>query len=220
MRRSVEIRLGVARWNGLPGEGGAKGSAGAYRASGGREADQRADRQHAGHPRSHRPEVAQPVCGVAHGPDPGRAAARAPASEVITSPPKSATTARPSGTALAGPPGASAVLPGLKQRGFTHPARRAVGDGAPGFRAFPSEVHPRTRTRRCRMHRTGNVPNHLPDAVRTLPGQGLHGIRMAETRARAGHSFESPTSSKRPSPRSATEARAPKAASPAGPCSR
>ena len=51
------------------------------------------------------------------------------------------------------------VLLGMKQRGFTRPAKLAVGDGALGFWAALSEVYPTTRTQRCWMHKTGNVLN-------------------------------------------------------------
>ena len=44
------------------------------------------------------------------------------------------------------------VLLGMKQRGFTRPAKLAVGDGALGFWAALSEVFPATRTQRCWMH--------------------------------------------------------------------
>ena len=54
------------------------------------------------------------------------------------------------------------VLLAMKQRGFTHPAKLAVGDGAMGFWAALSEVFPSTRTQRCWMHKTGNVLNSLP----------------------------------------------------------
>ena len=54
------------------------------------------------------------------------------------------------------------VLLGMKHRGFTRPAKLAVGDGALGFWAALSEVFPATRTQRCWMHKTGNVLNYLP----------------------------------------------------------
>ena len=40
------------------------------------------------------------------------------------------------------------VLLGMKQRGFTRPAKLAVGDGALGFWAALSQVYPTTRTQR------------------------------------------------------------------------
>ena len=124
----------------------------------------------------------------------------------------------------------------MKQHGFTRPAKLAVGDGAMGLRAALSEVFPSTRTQRCWMHKTRNALNYLPKSGQAKAKQGLHEIWMAETRAKAerafnewieryhgkypfpprtGRTFEPPTSSNRPSPRSATEAREPRAASPA-----
>ena len=44
------------------------------------------------------------------------------------------------------------VLLGMKQRGFTRPAKPAVGDGALGFWSALSEVYPETRGQRCWMH--------------------------------------------------------------------
>ena len=41
------------------------------------------------------------------------------------------------------------VLLGMQQRGFTRPAKLAVGDGALGFWSALSEVYPQTRSQRC-----------------------------------------------------------------------
>ena len=73
------------------------------------------------------------------------------------------------------------VLLGMKQRGFTRPAKLAVGDGALGFWAALSEVFPATRTQRCWMHKTGNLLNYLPKSGQAKAKQGLHEIWMAET---------------------------------------
>ena len=82
------------------------------------------------------------------------------------------------------------VLLGMKQRGFTRPAKLAVGDGALGFWAALSEVYPTTRTQRCWMHKTGNVLNYLPKSSQAKAKQGLHEIWMAETRAKAERAFD------------------------------
>ena len=82
------------------------------------------------------------------------------------------------------------VLLGMKQRGFTRPAKLAVGDGALGFWAALSEVFPTTRTQRCWMHKTGNVLNYLPKSGQAKAKQGLHEIWMAETRAMAERAFD------------------------------
>ena len=54
------------------------------------------------------------------------------------------------------------VLLGMQQRGFTRPAKLAVGDGALGFWSALSEVYPQTRSQRCWMHKSGNVLNYFP----------------------------------------------------------
>ena len=82
------------------------------------------------------------------------------------------------------------VLLGMKQRGFTRPAKLAVGDGALGFWAALSEVFPATRTPRCWMHKTGNILNYLPKSSQAKAKQGLHEIWMAETRAKAARAFD------------------------------
>ena len=81
------------------------------------------------------------------------------------------------------------VLLGMKQRGFTRPAKLAVGDGAIGSWSALSEVFPSTRTQRCWMHKTGNVLNYLPKSAQAKAKQGLHEIWMAETRAKAERAF-------------------------------
>ena len=82
------------------------------------------------------------------------------------------------------------VLLGMKQRGFTRPAKLAVGDGALGFWAALSQVYPTTRTQRCWMHKTGNVLNYLPKSSQAKAKQGLHEIWMAETKAQAERAFD------------------------------
>ena len=81
------------------------------------------------------------------------------------------------------------VLLGMKRRGFTRPAKLAVGDGALGFWSALSEVYPQTRTQRCWMHKFGNVLNYLPKSSQPKAKQDLHEIWMAETRAQAERAF-------------------------------
>ena len=89
------------------------------------------------------------------------------------------------------------VLLGMQQRGFTRPAKLAVGDGALGFCSALSEVYPQTRSQRCWMHKAGNVLNYFPkveahswrDALAKAK-QGLQEIWMAETRAQAERAFD------------------------------
>ena len=82
------------------------------------------------------------------------------------------------------------VLLGMKQRGFTRPAKLAVGDGALGFWSALSEVYPETRSQRCWMHKTGNVLNYFPKSGQAKAKQGLQEIWMAETRAQAERAFD------------------------------
>ena len=82
------------------------------------------------------------------------------------------------------------VLLQMKQRGFTRPAKLAVGDGALGFWAALSQVYPTTRTQSLWMHKTGNVLNYLPKSSQAKAKQGLHEIWMAETRATAERAFD------------------------------
>ena len=82
------------------------------------------------------------------------------------------------------------VLLGMKQRGFTRPAKLAVGDRALGFWSALSEVYPETRRQRCWMHKTGNVLNYFPKSGQAKAKQGLQEIWMAETRAQAERAFD------------------------------
>ena len=82
------------------------------------------------------------------------------------------------------------VLLGMKQRGFTRPAKLAVGDGALGFWSALSEVYPQTRSQRCWMHKSGNVLNYFPKSGQAKAKQGLQEIWMAETRAQAARAFD------------------------------
>ena len=78
----------------------------------------------------------------------------------------------------------------MKQRGFTQPAKLAVGDGALGFWSALSEVCPETKQQRCWMHKTVNVLNCLPKSGQAKAKQGLREIWMAETRAAAERAFD------------------------------
>ena len=82
------------------------------------------------------------------------------------------------------------VLLGMQQRGFTRPAKLAVGDGALGFWSALSEVYPQTRSQRCWMHKSGNVLNYFPKSGQAKAKQGLQEIWMAETRAQAARAFD------------------------------
>ena len=64
------------------------------------------------------------------------------------------------------------VLLGMKQRGFTRPAKLAVGDGALGFWAALSEVFPATRNAAL-LDAQDREPPELPPEV--WPGEGQAG---------------------------------------------
>jgi putative transposase len=82
------------------------------------------------------------------------------------------------------------VLLDLKARGFTVPAKLAVGDGALGFWAALEEIYPETVHQRCWVHKTANVLNYLPNSVRPKAKAALHEIWMAETREAASVAFD------------------------------
>jgi len=82
------------------------------------------------------------------------------------------------------------VLLDLKRRGLTKPPKLAVGDGALGFWSALSEVYPATPGQRCWMHKSGNVLNYLPKAIRPKAKEDLHQIWMAETRDGAEGAFD------------------------------
>jgi putative transposase len=82
------------------------------------------------------------------------------------------------------------VLLDLKARGFTVPAKLAVGDGALGFWAALEEIYPETAPQRCWVHKTANVLNYLPKSVQSKAKAALHEIWMAETRQAARIAFD------------------------------
>ncbi len=74
------------------------------------------------------------------------------------------------------------VLRDLKARGLQAVPRRAVGDGALGFRSALEQVFPETVHRRCRFHTMGNVLNALPKSLHGQAKADPQAIRMAPTR--------------------------------------
>lgn len=75
-------------------------------------------------------------------------------------------------------------------RGFTRPAKLAVGDRALGFWSALSQVYAETRSRRCWTHKTGNVLNYFPKSSQAKAKQGLHEIWMAAPRAAAERALD------------------------------
>ena len=82
------------------------------------------------------------------------------------------------------------LLKGLKKRGLTVPPELAIGDGAPGFWTALQDVLPKTRTQRCRVHKTANVTGAMPKSLRGKARADLQDIRMAETKKEASATFD------------------------------
>jgi len=82
------------------------------------------------------------------------------------------------------------LLADLRQRGLTQAPKLAVGDGAMGFWNALSKVYPTTLHQRCWVHKTANILNKLPKALRSKVKAALHDIWMAETREKAMDAFE------------------------------
>lgn len=75
------------------------------------------------------------------------------------------------------------VLLDLRRRGLKQDPKLAIGDGALGFWTALREVFATTREQRCRVHKTMNVLNALPQSVQARAKGHLHDIWQAETRA-------------------------------------
>ena len=82
------------------------------------------------------------------------------------------------------------LLVDLKRRGFSEPAKVAVGDGALGFWSALRKVFPTTRNQRCWVHKTANVLNKRPKSVQPRAKAALHEIWRAETRDQARTAFD------------------------------
>jgi len=78
------------------------------------------------------------------------------------------------------------LLLSVKARGLEAAPKLAVGDGALGFWAALRKVWPETREQRCWVHKTANVLNKMPKHVQGKAKGMVHGIWMAETKARRG----------------------------------
>ncbi len=82
------------------------------------------------------------------------------------------------------------VLLDLRRRGLKQDPKLAIGDGALGFWTALREVFATTRERRCRVHKTMNVLNALPQSVQAKAKGHLHDIWQAGTRAEAEGAFD------------------------------
>jgi transposase-like protein len=78
----------------------------------------------------------------------------------------------------------------IKAQGLVHAPELAVGDGALGFWKALRKTYPQTRHQRCRVHKTANVLNKLPETVQPKVKQALHEIWMAPTRDAAYKAFD------------------------------
>ena len=77
------------------------------------------------------------------------------------------------------------LLVDLKARGLAHPPLLAIGDGALGFWSALDKIFPKTRQQRCWVHKTANILNDMPKAMRAKVKADLHNIWMAEGRRQA-----------------------------------
>jgi len=75
----------------------------------------------------------------------------------------------------------------------------AVGDGALGFWAAIRDVWPETRWQRDWVHKTGNVLDFLPAAVRPRAKRAIHEITIAEGKSAAERAVDEFASSLEPS---------------------
>ena len=82
------------------------------------------------------------------------------------------------------------LLPDLQQRGLTSDPKLAIGDGALGFWAALREVYTKTREQRCRVHKTANVLNKMPQSVPPKAKADIHEIWQAETREMGNKAFD------------------------------
>jgi hypothetical protein len=74
------------------------------------------------------------------------------------------------------------LLLDLKQRGLTIDPQLAIADGALGFWKAIDEVSPKTRARRCWVHKSANVLIRLPNSPQARAKRALQDIRMAQSR--------------------------------------
>jgi transposase-like protein len=82
------------------------------------------------------------------------------------------------------------LLRDLKERGLRIGPQLAIGDGALGFWKALRQVYPKTAEQRCWQHKTINVLDKLPKALRGKGLDGLHEIWMAESRKDALKAWE------------------------------
>jgi len=77
------------------------------------------------------------------------------------------------------------LLRSLVERGLKHAPTVAVGDGSLGFWKALPEVFPETKAQRCWQHKTINVLDKFPTALRGKVLESVHQIWMSDTRENA-----------------------------------
>jgi putative transposase len=82
------------------------------------------------------------------------------------------------------------LLRDLKERGLRIAPQLAVGDGALGFWKALRQVYPKTAEQRCWQHKTINVLDKLPKALRGKALEALHEIWMAPSKKDALKAWE------------------------------
>lgn len=83
------------------------------------------------------------------------------------------------------------VLTHLSAQGLKIPPKLAIGDGALGFWNALAKHWPTTKQQRCWVHKTANVLNKVPKAVKPKMKERLQDIWMSETRENAYKAFKS-----------------------------
>jgi len=83
------------------------------------------------------------------------------------------------------------LLRNLKERGLITGANLAVGDGSLGFWKALGEVYPGTKEQRCWQHKTINILDKFPKALRGKVLEAIHQIWMAPGRKSALQAWES-----------------------------
>jgi putative transposase len=78
----------------------------------------------------------------------------------------------------------------LKRRGVAVAPHLGIGDGALGFRPALEEVFPKTRHRRCRVHKTMNVLDKMPKSVHGYAKTLLHEMYMAPAKEKGLKAFD------------------------------
>ena len=85
----------------------------------------------------------------------------------------------------------------LKERGLAHSPKLAIGDGSLGFWKALAKVFPETKEQRCWQHKTINILDKFPKAMRGKALDSIHQIWMASNKQDALKAWDSFVSSYR-----------------------